>query len=128
MEDINIRFPDWEDKYQFGATYLASSVSFKMYTRIEIYLVKHLVYTKHSLEKDNLEPLLIELTDTIIHELIHYVGEISKANLEDCESKIEDTTKAMMFRNSLTPKWIVDISNKKLRRNKRKEGITNGRY
>ena len=85
---------------------------FNLKEEIGISLVKHLIYFKEDIEKDNLETLILELIDTILHELLHYIGDI-KLEYED---SIKETTRAMMFRDSLTLKWIVDIKEERNRK------------
>ena len=91
--------------YTLGFTYFGrKGISYKEENpEIGILLARHLEYHKKEIENGNLEDFIIDLNDTILHELIHYVGNIKE------ETGIVDTTMAMMFRNSLTSKWIIDI-------------------
>ena len=73
---------------------------------IEIFLDRHLIYTRLDIEEDRLDSLVKELTDSLVHELIHYIGELR----ENYEREIDNTVKAMLFRDKylILPKWVID--------------------
>ena len=90
MEDIKINFSSNHSsiisKYILGMTnyrtkdYLYNKntniINFKKEEgKIDIFLFAHLLKHKDTIEKGDLKSLIGELIDTIVHELIHYVGE-----------------------------------------------------
>jgi len=90
MEDIKINFSSNHlsimSKCILGMTYYKTKdyvynqntniISFKKAGgKIDISLFTHLLKHKDTIEKGDLENLIGELIDTIVHELIHYVGE-----------------------------------------------------
>ena len=118
MEDIKINFSSDHSsiisKCILGMAYYKTKdyvynknnniISFKRAGgKIDISLFAHLLKHKDTIEKGDLENLIGELIDTVVHELIHYVGEYRS------EVGTREATKVLLNKYSKSSIPIIEI-------------------
>jgi len=118
MEDIKINFSSNHSsiisKYILGMVYYRTKdyiynqytkpISFKKEEgKIDIFLFAHLLKHKDTIEKGDLENLIGELIDTVVHELIHYVGEYRS------EVGTREATKVLLNKYSKSSIPIIEV-------------------
>lgn len=117
LEEVNINFYDISSynlcdivnssSYGYTQKNIFTTTPYKK-ERISINLSYHIKRYRDELNEGNLDNFIKELNDTIIHELIHYVGEIRFEHITDSIAHVLSGKTTFLF-NGEIKKMIIEV-------------------